>query len=386
MTVSGSRRIAIVTSIHPDFDARIWKHANAMAAAGWKVLLIAPWDRGSVRVPEGIELRTFPRVRHRLVRPFLIPLRIARLLLPELRRVDLVHFHDIDILPWMSLLSLVKPVVYDVHEDYPEEMMVREWVPDLLRKPLAKMLEVGQRLFAWPIRNIVLTQPELEPEFAGARFRRVLIYNFATVELAKGAKDDYLQRRPVVVFIGSQHANNGTDLLIDVAGRVAALRPEIRFMASDRFANAEMRTTALERMRQAGACNMELIPNVRPHELMSVLNRATIAISPNLRVKQQIRGAHNKIYEFMAAALPQVISDLPRQVEVVGGSDSGVLAQPEDPDSFVRAILRLVDDPEDARRMGLNGRKAFLEKYSWESQMPRLLDLYDRILHGRGSV
>lgn len=386
MTVSGSRRIAIVTSIHPDFDARIWKHANAMAAAGWKVLLIAPWDRGSVRVPEGIELRTFPRVRHRLVRPFLIPLRIARLLLPELRRVDLVHFHDIDILPWMSLLSLVKPVVYDVHEDYPEEMMVREWVPDLLRKPLAKMLEVGQRLFAWPIRNIVLTQPELEPEFAGARFRRVLIYNFATVELTKGAKDDYLQRQPVVVFIGSQHANNGTDLLIDVAGRVAALRPEIRFMASDRFANAEMRTTALERMRQAGVCNMEFIPNVRPHELMSVLNRATIAISPNLRVKQQIRGAHNKIYEFMAAALPQVISDLPRQVEVVGGSDSGVLAQPEDPESFVRAILRLVDDPEDARRMGLNGRKAFLEKYSWESQMPRLLDLYDRILHRRGSV
>ena len=36
------KNIAIVTSIHPDFDARIWKHANGLSEAGWKVNLIAP--------------------------------------------------------------------------------------------------------------------------------------------------------------------------------------------------------------------------------------------------------------------------------------------------------------------------------------------------------
>jgi len=374
------RRIAIVTSIHPDFDARIWKHAKAMAAAGWRVDLVAPWVLGTEHIPEGIELHFFRRVRKRMARPILIPARIAARLIPILARCDLVHFHDIDILPWMSLLSLVEKVVYDVHEDYPEEMMIREWVPDRLRRPFAKMLEIGQRVFAWPIRNIVLTQPELDHEFRGRRFRKILMYNYATLDLMQGWRDDYLQRSPTVLFIGSQHVNNGTNLLIDVAGRVAALRPGIRFIASDRFANAELREAAIERMRQVGATNLEFIPNVRPHELMSVLNRATIAISPNLRVKQQIRGAHNKTYEFMAGALPQVVSDLPRQVEVVGGSVCGLLARPEDPESFVSAILKLVDDPVQARELGMNGQRAFREKYSWQSQMPGLIAFYERIL------
>jgi glycosyltransferase involved in cell wall biosynthesis len=132
-----------------------------------------------------------------------------------------------------------------------------------------------------------------------------------------------------------------------------------------------------------GADNLEFIPNVRPHELMSVLNKATIAISPNLRVKQQIRGAHNKIYEFMAAGLPIILSDLPRQVEVVGGSDCGILAQPEDTDSFVRAIVELVDNPIRGKQLGMHGQRAFRERYSWESQMPTLLELYERIISGQ---
>lgn len=374
------RTIAIVTSIHADFDARIWKHAKSMAAMGWNVELVAPWTVRDERIPPNVRLHSFARVRARLARPFLIPVRIAAKLLPILRRCDIVHFHDIDILPWMSLLSLVKPVVYDVHEDYPEEMMVREWVPNLLRRPFSKMLEVGQRIFAWPIRNIVLTQPELDPEFAGARFRKVLIFNYAALELADGASDDYMSRPPTVAFIGSQHTNNGSDLLIEIAAKVARVRPQVKFIASDRFASPQFRDVAVARMRELGATNMELIPNVRPHELMQVLNRATIAIAPNLRVKQQIRGAHNKTYEFMAAALPIVISDLPRQAEAVGGSGCGILAQPEDPQTFADAVVRLVDDPEAARQMGRRGQEAFRTRYSWESQMPRLVALYDAAL------
>jgi glycosyltransferase involved in cell wall biosynthesis len=378
------RTIAIVTSIHPDFDARIWKHAKSMAALGWNVELVAPWTLKDERIPPNVRLHPFRRVVSRPLRPLLIPVRIAARLLPLLSRCDIVHFHDIDILPWMSALSLGKRVVYDVHEDYPEEMMVREWVPNPLRRPFAKMLELGQRFFAWPIRNIVLTQPELDSEFAGSRYRKILIYNYAALELAEGAADDYLSRAPTVAFIGSQHTNNGSELLIEIAARVARVRPAVKFIASDRFGSPQIREAAIARMRELGADNITLIPNVRPHELMSVLNRATIAIAPNLRVKQQIRGAHNKTYEFMAAALPIVISDLPRQAEVVGGSECGILAQPEDPQTFVDAIVRLVDDPHAAREMGLRGQAAFRTRYSWESQMPRLAALYDAALGGGG--
>jgi len=76
----------------------------------------------------------FPRIQCRYLRPLLIPLRFLRRLVPVLNDVDIVHFHDIDLLPLMSMLCVVRPVVYDVHENYAEEMLVREWIPRPLRR------------------------------------------------------------------------------------------------------------------------------------------------------------------------------------------------------------------------------------------------------------
>ena len=380
ISTKSTKTITIVTSIHPDFDARIWKHATAMAEAGWNVHLIAPWNPGDVVIPAAIRLHSFKRVQSRICRLPLIPWRVGRKLLAVIRKSDVIHFHDIDLLPWMSLVSLWKHVIYDVHEDYPEEMRIREWIPDILREPFAQMLGIGQRFFSIPIRNIVLTAATLDSEFQGKRFRKIVIPNYATQKLAEGMSHDYLTRQAVVVFIGSQHVNNGSDLLLEISKRLQPLRPKVQFITSDRFATAEIRKAYLAKIEQDSLMTVKLLPNVKPHELMSVLNRATIAISPNLRVKQQINGAHNKIYEFMAAGLPIVASDLPHQTTVIGGSDCGILAQPEDPDTFVNALIRLVDDQSYAKELGEKGRRAFFEKYSWESQMTLLLQFYKKIL------
>ena len=46
--------IAVVTSIHPDFDARIWKHVVSLAEAGIRVHFISPWDFRDVETPESV--------------------------------------------------------------------------------------------------------------------------------------------------------------------------------------------------------------------------------------------------------------------------------------------------------------------------------------------
>lgn len=386
MEKSVQRRIAIVTSIHPDFDGRIWKHARSLAASGWNVDVVAPWPAAGVVMPEGLRLHSFRRVETRWQRPFVIPLRIAAKILPILGACDVVHFHDIDILPWMAVVSLFRPVVYDVHEDYPEEMLVRHWVPRLARRPLAAGVAFGQRLFSAPIRNIVAVCPEIAQAFPSPWYRTITMANYASLRFADEACGDYSDRRSTVVFTGTQHENNGSSLLLEIASRVGRLRPDVRFVAVDRFASAGFREAIFGRMASDKLANVELVPNVAPHELMSLLNRATIGISPNLRVKQQITGSHNKIYEYMAAALPIVASDLPRQAEVVKSSGCGILAQPEDPDSFVRAILRLAHDRQLGQRMGAAGQAAFRERYSWESQLPKLLAVYELVAPCRATA
>lgn len=374
------RSISIVTSIHPDFDSRIWKHAKGLAGAGYEVHFVCPWKVPSGEVREGVFFHTFKRVTNRSLRPFQIPVRILGTLLPLLSCVQLVHFHDIDILPWMAMLSFAKPTVYDVHENYPEEMMVKDWIPNSLRHLLRFGVYWVQFMFSMKIRNIVLVAPSYNSGFTSRHFRKVYFRNFATLELLEGVAHDYLLRRPAVVFTGSQYINNGTLLYLDIAELCKDLIPEVPFYMTDRFGNQAFRQEVLDAIKRRKLTNVEFVPNVKPQDLMEVMNRATIAVSPSLRVPQQINGFHGKLYEYLAASLPIVASDLPHETQLIGGNSCGILAQPENPQSFVDGIVKLARDREYAIKLGQNGQNAFRERFSWEAELPGLLKFYDQIL------
>jgi len=51
-----------------------------------------------------------------------------------------------------------------------------------------------------------------------------------------------------------------------------------------------------------------------------------------------------------------------------------------DPQAVVKAIEALCRDPEEARRLGDNGRRAIRERYNWENEFGKLDDLYRRLM------
>jgi len=330
---------------------------------------------------DGVTLRTFRRVGPRPLRPFLIPARLGRRFLQIFNDADIVHFHDIDILPWMALLSLVRHVVYDVHENYPDEMLVREWIPRRLRKPLYHVVGHTETMLARIVRNCVLVAPSQNRRFSSRSLRTIHIYNYASRHLLGDVNDNYLSRQDLVVFTGAHHDNNGSMLLLEIANRSRAQGLNLRFLITDRFTSESFRRRFLHEIERRNLSNQVIVhPSVPAPRIMSILNQATIAISPNLRVASQEMGIHTKLFEYMAAGLPIVATDLPSQVEIVRGANAGVLAQPENPETFVKALALLRGDRHYAHRLGLNGQHVFEKKYCWESQVPSLMDFYHSIL------
>lgn len=378
--------VAIVTSIHPDFDARIWRHAKLLASSGHTVHLVAPWDVKAGPGRDGVIFHPFKKASSRASRLLNIPRQLLPTLWRILGRVDVVHFHDIDMLPWMTGLALFKPVVYDVHENYPDEMLLRESIPSLLRRPLAWSVRWVQWVCARLIRNIVLVAPSQEPDFGSWGVRKTYIYNYASRALIDTVKPDLAQREPKVVFIGAHHENNGSWLLLDIAERLQARGSKIRVMTTSRFFDEKVRLQFTQEIAKRNLGNIDLLPTVKPPLIMDILNQATIAISPNLRVPQQIKGIHTKIFEYMAAGLPTVLSDLPHQIEVVGHNQAGLMAQPEDVDSFVEAVLRLASDQALTVDLGRAGQNAYINHYSYESQLPSILKFYAEILSAKKSI
>jgi glycosyltransferase involved in cell wall biosynthesis len=203
--------------------------------------------------------------------------------------------------------------------------------------------------------------------------------NYASLELLDRMNHDYSSRPAAVILTGLQYVDNGSFLYLEIASLVHKKRPDVIFYGVDRFSgDSSFRQRVLDDVKNRGLGDVyRLLPSVKAHELASYLNMATVAVAVDLRVPRRIRAVPVKLFEYMAAGLPIVASDLPSQTEVVGGNNAGILAKPEDPETFARAVLKLVEDRELAWQLGENGRKAFLGRYCWESQQ-ELLDNYYR--------
>ena len=57
----------------------------------------------------------------------------------------------------------------------------------------------------------------------------------------------------------------------------------------------------------------------------------------------------------------------------------GISVDPENVDQIAQAIRYLLDHPEEARRMGENGRRAVKENFNWNVEEQKLLRLYEEL-------
>jgi glycosyltransferase involved in cell wall biosynthesis len=85
----------------------------------------------------------------------------------------------------------------------------------------------------------------------------------------------------------------------------------------------------------------------------------------------------NKLFEAMMCGVPLITNVAS---EVINEVESGILVKYNDVEQIREAIVKLRDDSELRRRLGLNARKAFLERYSWSKMEQELFKVCDSLL------
>jgi len=172
-----------------------------------------------------------------------------------------------------------------------------------------------------------------------------------------------------VVFVGRMDYYPNQECMADfcakVLPRLQAARPGLKLMIVGADPSpAVRRLGSLQGVTVTGS-----VPDVRPY-----LRRATLMVAP-LNIA---RGTQNKILEAMAAGTPVVTSRV-----AAGGVDA---SSPEHflvasaPEEYVGAILRIIDDPAERRRLSLAGRERMLSHHNWERSMQRLDGIIARCL------
>ena len=108
------------------------------------------------------------------------------------------------------------------------------------------------------------------------------------------------------------------------------------------------------------------------------------SIGMALNYSTQIKGegslGNTKLFEYMEAGLPVICSDYRLWKDIVEEHQCGIAVNPQDVAEIAQAIEYLVNNPEHATQMGLNGRIAVGDHYNCGTQEKSLLDLYQSLL------
>jgi glycosyltransferase involved in cell wall biosynthesis len=375
-----SARACIVSAVRPALDVRTYhKEARSLAAAGWEVTVIGR-DPGPARVAGGVRVVPLPPAGG--AGRWILHARALRAALAA--RADIYQVTDLELLPAALVLRRTgRPVVYDCIEDYPAYMRLKPWLPRPVRPLAAAVTERLERLVVPRLAAVLAAD-----EGTARRLRRyhptvTVLHNFPRRNDFAPVPPD-APRPDGVLYHGSLPAYHLRALA--AIGRELVRRvPEARCTIVGEPDSADAWTTFAEDLAAGELLGrMVLRPRVPFEAVPALLAGARAGVVPLPDVPKFRTNVPMKLFEYMAAGVPAVTSDLPPARALLADGDGAVLVPPGDASAFAEALARLLRDRAAAAAQAARGLDLVRERFHWERDEPALLRLYAELLCGPG--
>jgi colanic acid biosynthesis glycosyl transferase WcaI len=175
---------------------------------------------------------------------------------------------------------------------------------------------------------------------------------------------------PVLLFAGTLGYAHGLDVVLDAAPLVHAHHPEARFLL---VGGGSEKARLMSRVETESIAGIEFHDPVSVEDVAPMFRRCFAGISciRSLPVLEGARPA--KIFPIMASGRPVVYSGSGEGARLVESASAGVVVSPEDSQALAEALVRLLDDPSEADRLGANGRRFVEEHLAWSRLMDQWL-------------
>lgn len=364
-------RICHLTSAHTLDDTRILhKECQSLAKFGHEVFLVG---FGVSEFKSGVNIVGLDsKPQNRLNRIISGARRVIKAGLKL--DCDVYHLHDPELIPYIPLLRQKnKKVIFDSHEDIPAQIYEKDWLP--LKSVVSSIYSIIENFFLKRASALIFVTPSMEPRLTDINPKSVLITNYPIVDSSMVQQNDVIHD-DYLCFAGGimEKWNHGS--VIKALQKVDGV--------SYRVYGKPSPPDYLEYLKNIDTKGVLDYRGVIAHsEVMPFYQKALAGIcwlipSPNVGGSEGTLG-NNKLFEQMLAGIPVIISNLRLWREIIEENDCGIVVNDSDLDGFVEAVNFLKQNPEKAKTMGENGRRAVLTKYNWTTQEEVLINLYDSI-------
>ncbi|SMC56341.1 glycosyltransferase family 4 protein [Janibacter indicus] len=179
------------------------------------------------------------------------------------------------------------------------------------------------------------------------------------------------QQTPFVIgFVGTLKPWHGVEVLVESFARLAPTDDGTRLrLVGDGPQRAAIEAQA-ERLGVAD--RVDLVGAVAPERMPEELARMDLAVAPYPQLPD-FYFSPLKLYEYLAAGLPVVASDIGPVGEVLDGGHLGVLVTPGDVTELAAALAGLRSDAALRAELGDLGRRAAVSRHDWSLVVSRIL-------------
>lgn len=365
-------KVCHFTSVHPIDDIRIFhKECTSLATNGFDVTLIACGDVAFEDVKNGVKLISLNvPVKNRLHRCF----KRSKSVYQKALEIDakIYHFHDPELLFVGYLLGRKgKIVVFDAHEDFPKQILQKTYIPKIFRSIMSKAASMIDRLLSIKMSLIISVVPSINEKYLKFGCKSIEVRNYPI--LHERTIPEWKQREKKICYAGGITEVRGIGNLLDA---IVNTKYSINLAGafSDKFYEEKVKT-------HLGWKQVIHHGFVSQNELSYIYDNSKIGIGLFHPAPNHNEGISTKLYEYMYAGLPVIISDsVKSNKDVVDKHKCGIVVNPFNNEEVVNAINLLMNNDQLASEMGCNGRKAVKEYYNWKNEEKQLINAYNKLI------
>jgi glycosyltransferase involved in cell wall biosynthesis len=277
-------------------------------------------------------------------------------------RPKVVHAIDLDTLMPSTIFKLIfrKKLVYDVHDRFAGYVPPKYNTAYLLINCLEELLSKRA--------NVLLTVSERVLHTFQRRPKKcAIIMNCSEDYNLKGSKSK--GGTLTLVYTGLICKDQGLEM---VTAALDGLNG-VRLVFAGRVADREL----LDKMTKLPNVNyVGLLKRAESLELEA--SSDAMVVLYDLQYRKNQLSSPNKIFEAMMCGIPLITN---MEQELVNKEvNCGIIVDYNNVDELKKAIVLLRDNPELRKRLGDNGRKAFVQKYNWNNMEKKLYEIYNYLL------
>jgi glycosyltransferase involved in cell wall biosynthesis len=375
-------KITHLTSVHPPDDNRVFKMCKSIARTGRQVSYVVPAERDSL--VEGVAIKAVSQVSARWKRMLWTTWRVYRRAVQE--RSDIYQFHDPELIPAALALRFLgkAEVIYDIHENVPEQILSKDYIPRVLRKLVSAAYDHFERYCARRLSAIVTANEDINERFLDMADRVVAIHNYAdNDEFRDIPETDESRYKGGVVFHCAASERTSFPAVLSA---LESLPMDLPIKLKLTGCTVSEARTAAEWVQRSPCRRIEVLGLLSREELAKVFSQCAVSIVLYDEPRNHSNIRSNRFYESLAAAAPVITPNFPEWRTAVESIGCGLTVSPTDPQAIADALVYLLTHPSEAAAMGQRGRRAFLKKFDWTRENERLLQLYEMLVPARQPI